>query len=275
MTIENPKIIKEYDDVYFIYKPAFWNCTTGKDYIKELNYKNENYRLILTWIQENIKIKDELNKLDFGYGLMNRLDFETSGIIMVAKTLKSYLKYTREINNHIKTTKIYLTLVDGQVEHEFGIIKIPLYIDKIKRVTSIDENKGKFAYTEYIKLQTLEYKKKIYTLLLVKIKTGRTHQIRVHLKSIGHEVICDKKYEHNKAKLKEQCEVSSRLFLHSQYYKIEDDVDGFIKIPVDLDNTLNKMKLVKQFTNYNNALDILKSNIITDNFINEHEKKIL
>ena len=152
---------------------------------------------------------------------------------------------------------------------------MPLYIDKIKRVTSIDENKGKFAYTEYIKLQSLEYKKKIYTLLLVKIKTGRTHQIRVHLKSIGHEVVCDKKYEHNKIKLNEQCELSSRLFLHSQYYKIEDDVDGFIKIPIDLDNTLNKMKLVKQFTNYNNALEILKSNVITDNFINENEKKIL
>jgi 23S rRNA-/tRNA-specific pseudouridylate synthase len=192
---------------------------------------------------------------------------------MVGKNLKSYLKYSKAINDHINTTKIYIALVDGDVKHEFGIIMLPLSKNQLTNITIVDEKKGKFAYTEYIKLQTLQYKNNIYSLLLVKIKTGRTHQIRIHLKAIGHKIICDKKYEHDKAKLEEQCNLSSRLFLHSQYYKVESDIDGFVKIPEDLDKTLNKLKIIKINTKYDNALDILKSNVITNNFINFSKKK--
>jgi 23S rRNA-/tRNA-specific pseudouridylate synthase len=225
--------------------------------------------MILNWIIDNLKTDAGVKKFQFGYGLLNRLDVETSGIIMIAKNLKSYNKYRNAINDHIKTTKIYLALVNGDTLHEFGVIELPLYIDEQKRMTIVDKKRGKFSYTEYVKLQTLEYKGKIYSLLLVKIKTGRTHQIRVHLKSIGHTIVCDKKYEfEHKLKLKEQCDLSSRLFLHAQYYKIDNDVDGYIKIPVDLDKTLNKLKIIKKNFEYSNAFEILKSNIITNNFLN-------
>ena len=265
MTIEQPVVIKEYSNVYFVYKPPQWNCTTDHGYTELLKQKIPH--LILSWIKENLKKDDDVNKLDYGYGLMNRLDLETSGVIIVAKNLKSYLKYRQNINDHIKTTKIYIALVEGVIEHEFGIITLPLFHDKQKRVTLVDEKRGKFSYTEYIKLQTLEYQDQKFTLLLVKIKTGRTHQIRVHLKSIGHKILCDKKYETDKKTLDKQCKLSQRLFLHASYYKIEDDVDGYVRMSQDLDNTLKKLKLVKKYMEYQNAIDILKSNIITNQFL--------
>jgi 23S rRNA-/tRNA-specific pseudouridylate synthase len=272
MTIDSPHVIKTYEDVYFVYKPAGWNCTTDNEYTKLELQKQPN--LILTWIKNNLKKDEDVDTLKTGFGLLNRLDLETSGIIMVAKNLKSYQKYRQSINEHLKTTKIYLCLVEDIVEHEFGIIELPLYYDKQKRVTSVNDSKGKFSYTEYIKLKTFSYKDKKYTLLLVKIKTGRTHQIRVHLKSIGHTIVCDKKYKQNKNVLRDECELTKRLFLHSYYYKIENDVDGYAFVPKELNNALEKLQLIKVHIEYQNALDILKSNIITNKFLNDHVTEV-
>ena len=264
-----PYIIKDYDDVYFVYKPPGWNCVTGDDYITLMNKSWDN--LILTWIKENLKIDKDVNNIENGFGLLNRLDLETSGIIMVAKNMPSYIKYRTNINDHIKTTKIYLCVVRGIVEHEFGIIELSLYYNKLNRLTTVDDIKGKFAYTEYIKLQTLEYNNKKYTLLLVKIKTGLTHQIRVHLQKIGHTIICDKKYEGDKDILIEECNLSKRLFLHAIYYKIDNDIDGYAKIPKDLDYVLTKLKKIKMHLEYTNAFDILKSNMITNKFLKSED----
>lgn len=246
--------------------PPYWNCATGEDYL--LLVKNNNSNLILSWIQDNIKMNKNLKNINYQFGLLNRLDFETSGIIMISKNIKSWNKYRKNINDHIKTNKIYITLVEGIVEHEFGIIELPLYFNKLKRTTTVNNINGKFSYTEYIKLQELKDNNKFYSLLLVKIKTGRTHQIRVHLKSIGHLVVCDKKYETDKKKLFEECQLTKRLFLHVIYYKIENDVDSYVKIPKDLDNALNKLQIKKINMKYNNAFDLLKSNVFTNIFLN-------
>lgn len=268
--MEKPKIITEYKNVYFIYKPPFWNCVTGNDYLSVKKYNKNN--LILDWIKNNLKIDDEINYLEFGYGLLNRLDMETSGIIMVAKNLNAYNKYRKNINEHTKTTKIYITLVEGETEHEFGVISSNLFYDKSKRTTYVDRKNGKFSYTEYVKLKTLTYKNKTYSLLLVKIKTGRTHQIRVHLYSIGHNIFCDKKYQNDNGKLKTECEISKRLFLHAMYYKIENDVDGYVKIPEDLSKTIDKMKTKKTYIIASNAFDLLNSNILTNNLLKSLNK---
>lgn len=116
-------------------------------------------------------------------------------------------------------------------------------------------------------MQKLKYKGKEYSLLLVKIKTGRTHQIRVHLKSIGHIIYCDKKYNNNKSILFDECKLSKRLFLHAYYYKIDKDIDSYVKIPVELDDTLNKMELVDKYVEAKNAFDILFTNVLTNMFM--------
>lgn len=271
--LENPKIIKEYENVYFVYKPPGWNCVTEVYEYTEF-CKIPEYKLIMTWIRENLKIDKSIDHIDYSYGLLNRLDMETSGIVMVAKNISSFLKYRKNINDHLKTTKIYLCVVSGIVEHEFGVIELPLYNNKLTRLTTVDDKLGKFSYTEYIKLKTYTFDKEDYTLLLVKIKTGRTHQIRVHLQSIGHLIICDKKYQTDKNKLYKECSLTKRLFLHALYYRIENDVDGYAYIPKDLERILKMMKIKKTCTNYNNAIEILKSDVITNIFLHDKKKEL-
>lgn len=266
-----PKILKEYNDVYFIYKPPFWNCATDYAYKQLKKYigdKKMESNLILDWIKENTNTDKEsdVKHLKYGYGLLNRLDLETSGIIMVAKNRKKYLEYRKNINDHIKTTKIYITLVNGYVEHDFGVITLPLKKNDATNIIKVDEQGGKSAYTEYIKLRKYEHNGNKYTLLLVKIKTGRTHQIRVHMESIGHSVICDRKYE-ARTTVNDSCKMSHRLFLHAYYYNIGDNLDSQTDIPIDLQSTIAKMKLIKEYSTFENALHILKSNVITNKFL--------
>jgi len=261
--INEPYILKKYNDVYFVYKPPFWCCSTGLEYLSQI--KKNNTKFILSWIPKNLKIAKSINNMDFQYGLLNRIDYETSGIIMVARDEQSYIKYKTNINNHVKTNKLYITLVNGNIPHLFGIIALPLLTDD-KGTTYVDEPNGKYSYTEYIKLKRLSYKGDIYTLIMAKIKTGKHHQVRVHMKSIGHPVICDKKYESIRT-LKKNCRnLVNRLFLHSYYYKIDDDVDALAILPNDLTKTLNKMTLMYEFNTIDSAMDILKSNTVSNIF---------
>lgn len=270
--MDEPQIIKEYENVYFIYKPPYWNCSTPnsgvniEDFIKKYDGNN----LVLKWIKNNIKLPQDLIKKSNAYGLLNRLDYETSGIIMVAKKYDYYLRYRKNINDHEKTLKIYITVVKGNIEHQFGIIALPLYKNEKTNKITVNETKGKFSYTEYIKINTYMYDNNIYTLLVVKIKTGRTHQIRVHMKSIGHIIMCDKIYETDKSILSSLCDISTRLFLHAVYYKLENDIEGVSALPKDLENALKKMKIVHKYMTLSNSITILKSNTITDKFIQDN-----
>lgn len=270
MTTKDPLIIKEYDDIYFIYKPPYWSCDTPNPGIKLSSFMKRisNDNTILKWIKNNLTLsKDILNCENCGYGLLNRLDYETSGIIMVAKNKEKYNLYRKNINDHKTTTKIYITLVNGIITHKFGIISLPLYSNKKINRTVVDEEHGKHAYTEYINLKTLSYKNKNYSLLAVKIKTGRTHQIRVHFKSIGHIIFCDKKYGDEKKLVNEECKLSNRLFLHATYYSLDSQKDGSFTLPTDLNDALNEMTVKKEYMNISNAIDILKSNCITNKFV--------
>ena len=264
-----PYILNEYDDIYFIYKPPFWNCITSVAYnkIKKLqqnqkpgteihkNFKN----LILDWIKDNLKVDDEIHNEYFRYGLVNRIDLETSGILMIAKNKDAFHKYRQQINDHIKTTKIYISLVAGEIKERSGIIKIPLL--KIQRakdsVTVVNEKRGSPTYTEFIKLREYKHDDKIYTLLLIKIKTGITHQIRVHMTTKNTHIVCDNKYE-PKNTLSKSCKLSPRLFLHSYFYEVSPGINGTACLAADLQQTLRKMKLVKQYKSFNKALQLLK-----------------
>lgn len=270
---EEPYIIKEYKKVYFIFKPAGWSCATHEYYVK-LNKDKEDY-LILDWIRKNLKVNKNVSSLEYQYGLLNRLDTETSGIVLVAKNLKDYEEYYKNISDHIKTTKIYVALVDGEVPHEFGVISSKLLYNERIRKNFVNNKYGKFAYTEYVKIKTYEYENRVYSLLLVKIKTGRTHQIRVHFGSIGHNIFCDKKYQMNREELEKQCNLSKRLFLHSTYYKIENDVDGYVNIPEDLSNTIDMMKTKDTFMTMDNGFSLLKSNCFTKAFLSSMKKSYI
>jgi len=270
-----PYILNEYDDIYFIYKPPHWNCITSTAYtnIKKMqqNQKpstelHKNFQnLILDWVKDNLKVDDEIKNEHFRYGLLNRIDLETSGILMVSKNKEAFYKYRQQINDHIKTTKIYITLVAGQIKERSGIIKIPLL--KIQRakdsITVANEKRGRPTYTEFIKLREYEHQGKIYTLLLIKIKTGITHQIRVHMTTKNTYILCDNKYE-PKNTLSQSCKLVPRLFLHSYFYEVAPNINGTACLAADLQQTLRKMKLVKQYKSFKKALALLKENKTID-----------
>lgn len=148
-------------------------------------------------------------------GIVHRLDKDTSGLMVVAKnnTAFDFLKKQFQERHIIKK---YLALVIGQVKDKKGIITKAISLSKKdhRKRSALLDAQAKKAWTEYRILK----KFKDYTLLEVRIKTGRTHQIRVHLASIGHPVAGDQQY-----KFKRQPELAGlkRQFLHAAYLKFQ------------------------------------------------------
>ncbi|MEG2351439.1 MAG: RNA pseudouridine synthase, partial [Bacilli bacterium] len=122
--------------------------------------------------------------------IIHRLDKDTSGIIMFAKS--EQIKYMYQNNwDNLVTERNYVAIVEGVLESKEGTIKSYLKETKTLLVYSTDDEKnGKLAITKYKVIKTL----KNYSMLNIEIKTGRKNQIRVHMKDIGHIVIGDKKY---------------------------------------------------------------------------------
>jgi 23S rRNA pseudouridine955/2504/2580 synthase len=148
--------------------------------------------------------------------LVHRLDRETSGILLVAKK-RSALKHVQDQFRERETGKTYLALVQGQWPEKLKVIDSALHKfllpdgERRVRVTSNDDPDGMRSIT----LVKVAERWDTCTLLEVTIKTGRTHQIRVHLASQGHPIAGDDKYgdfEWNKALQKQGLK---RMFLHA------------------------------------------------------------
>lgn len=149
-------------------------------------------------------------------GIVHRLDKDVSGLLLVAKTQKAFDYFKKEFQQH-RIIKEYLALVHGQPPKEKDTIQLALTKDSRGKMTL-----AKSANLEQIKESWTEYeiikKFKDFTLLKVKILTGRTHQIRIHLKSINCPIVGDQVY-----KIKRQKKVDlGRIFLHAFHLAFED-----------------------------------------------------
>ncbi|MDP2932366.1 MAG: RluA family pseudouridine synthase [Chloroflexota bacterium] len=136
-------------------------------------------------------------------GIVHRLDKDTSGLIVLAKNSVAQANLIDQFKSHA-VNKTYLALVKGRVTPERGAIEAPIGRDPVDRKRMAVVAGGKQARTTY---QVIKYIDD-YTLLEVKIETGRTHQIRVHLSAIGYPVVGDKVYGFKSPYL-------SRQFLHA------------------------------------------------------------
>ena len=179
-------------------------------------------------------------------GIVHRLDRDTSGVIIVAKN-NAFFEYFKNLLKTHQVKKTYLALVYGKIT-EPGIIDKPIGLKSgsVRRTTRGEHMKMvKEAVTEYTPVETFEKDDEYYTLLKVFPKTGRTHQIRVHLASIAHSIVGDELYGKKKHTL-----AIPRHFLHAESIEFIDQSGKPTKIsaplPEDLETVIQNLNVFRK-----------------------------
>jgi 23S rRNA pseudouridine1911/1915/1917 synthase len=141
------------------------------------------------------------------WGLVHRLDKDTSGAILVARTREAFEALTAELRRR-QITRTYTALVEGEMGAATGTIEAPVGRDPTQPTRRAVTHGGKHARTHY---EVVRYfPDSVASLLSVRLETGRTHQIRVHFAAIGHPVVGDRVYGATRKDLG-----SPRTFLHA------------------------------------------------------------
>ena len=194
--------------------------------------KSHNDKTIANGVTDYIIKQNEKVKIRF----VNRLDMNTSGLVIVAKNAYAHHTLSLDMGEN-KVEKKYITVVKGIVKDEFGTINAPIYRpteDSVKRV--VDE-RGQASVTHYKVLERLNDA----TVLEVKLETGRTHQIRVHMAYIGHGIIGDELYGYVDEDL------INRQALHAYSLAFEqprtkEELKFEAKLPKDIEELIEKLK---------------------------------
>lgn len=141
------------------------------------------------------KCKDSLSGIGgkIRPGIVHRIDKDTSGLVIIAKNDKAHINISNQIKNR-EVLKIYVALVRGVIKENSAEINMPIGRSSKDRKKMAVDKKGKEALTEFKVLQRYDG----YTYVELKIKTGRTHQIRVHMSEIGYPIVGDTVYSNGK-----------------------------------------------------------------------------
>ncbi len=173
-------------------------------------------------------------------GIVHRLDRFTSGVLLVARNDAAHRRLAEQFAGR-NVEKVYLALVHGRVKAEQGRIEKPISRDPARRVRMTARRAGgRAAVTEYRVLRRFSR----FTLLEVRIKTGRTHQIRAHFSAAGHPVVGDRLY--GAAARVEGLPPLERFFLHAHRIRFGQPSTGApvtveSPLPVELEAWLSEM----------------------------------
>ena len=232
------KIIYEDNDVLVVDKPAELVVFPEGESIKS----NEK-TLIDLLIDKYPDLKDIGSPPR--YGIVHRLDKDTSGILLAAKTNESLIFLQNQFINR-EVEKKYTALAAGNIKEDSGEIKTLIgraQGDKRKQKVYAEGEPGSENKREAITTYKVLERLKDYTLLEVEIKTGRKHQIRCHLSYIQHPIAGDKMYGFKNSPMPEGL---TRQFLHAGYLKIKlpsgDTKEFKSDLPEDLQKVINNLK---------------------------------
>jgi 23S rRNA pseudouridine1911/1915/1917 synthase len=176
---------------------------------------------------------------DLRPGIVHRLDKGTSGVLLVARTDAAHQALAKQFSGRT-VEKIYLAVVHGHVAAETGRLTMPITRDPVRRIRMSVSDVGRSALTEYKVLERLGQAAtpSAFTFLQIRIGTGRTHQIRVHMASIGHPVAGDSLYGGKSA---------DRIFLHAHRITFDSPATGKpvtveAPLPTDLDQWIARLR---------------------------------
>lgn len=232
-----PQIIYEDSELLVLNKPSGWitnraKTTGNQPVVQDFLYNNFRY---------SISQNDSLRS-----GIVHRLDKETSGLLLVAKEKEFFVFLQKQFKKR-KVTKEYLALAHGRVEPPDGIIEVPVgrlpwTRKKFGIIPGGRESKTFYQTISYYKLD-----KEPFTLLKLKPKTGRTHQIRIHLKYLGYSIVSDMLYAGRKTSRKDR-KWCPRLFLHASKIMFKHPENGKLefetKLTKDLKNALDLLEKI-------------------------------
>lgn len=231
---QNPQVIFESDSFYALYKPPHWVINESKT--------AHGNNTVQSWIERNVNSPLSHDTIRRS-GIVHRIDKETSGILLVAKTAKAFealqkLFFDREVS------KEYTALVHGTINGG-GDIDVPIGRLPWNKTHFGVLPEGRPAQTAYDAIGKYSLEREHFTLLSLKPKTGRTHQLRVHLKHIGKPIVADPLYAGKKF-LREDRVWCERLFLHASTISfVSPDTGELVNIksqlPPDLVSALSKL----------------------------------
>ncbi len=183
-------VVYEDDDLSVINKPAGMMVHAGSGATEDARNRGTLVNALLSHYAQLSSAGGSLRP-----GIVHRLDKQTSGLIIVARNDAAHLKLG-EMFSRRQIRKTYLALVHGAVKQERGTINVPISRDVIRRtrMTTKRETGARSAISHYTVIERIDSRFGKFTLVSVRIETGRTHQIRVHLASIGHPVAGDTLY---------------------------------------------------------------------------------
>lgn len=174
---------------------------------------------------------------------VHRLDKGTSGLIVFAKNEMAHKHLSLQFENRA-TKKIYQGIIIGSPQNKKNTITARIMEHPMKKGTMVINRKGKEAITDYEVLEDFG----IYSLVQFQIHTGRTHQIRIHMKDLGHPIVCDEVYGDGKTILlssfkkkfnlaknvEEEKPILGRLALHSLQLRFYDSKDSLHELAAEL-----------------------------------------